>query len=157
MAVDPKTMSNPDALRQLMANAKKLGREDIVLDCQLRLSALAGAKYEDAIEREFWMAVTAAEEFKTAENGKTTRLSRTRQKYDRVGAITCIEDWASSDKVTDGFLILIRAGRPDLTAEAIAIRHSESFSSAAVASARKKLEDHQVDISELRSPAHGKS
>ena len=157
MTADPSALNDPVKLRQLLANAKRLGREDIVLKCQLRVVELAGQSYEDTIEREFWMAVAAAEEFKTAINGKTTKLSRTRQKYSRVGAIACIADWALSSKVTDGFRILIDAERPDLTGEAIAIRHSGSFSEEAVASARRKLEEHGVDISLLGSPTNGKS
>lgn len=157
MAADPDTFNDPEKVRQLLANAKRLGRDDIVLKCQLRLVELAGQNYDEDIEREFWMAVTAAEEFKTAQNGKTTRLSRTRQKYTRVGAVACITDWAVSEKVTEGFRILIDAGRPDLTGEAIAIRHSDRFPQQAVASARKKLEDHGVDISSLGSSTNGKS
>jgi len=48
-------------------------------------------------------------------------------------------------KVTDGFLILMRHGRPDMTGEAIVIRHPDKFSPAAVASAKRKLEEHSVD------------
>jgi len=110
-----------------MANAKRLGHDDYALQIQLRIAGLAGLAFDDAIEREFWTAVSCAEEFKTAENGKTTRLARTRQKHARVGAMQCLTDWALDPKVTEGFRILLAAGRADLTGEAIVIRHKDRF------------------------------
>lgn len=144
--VDPASLSDVTKLRILQKNARSAGEEKLALECLLRIAELAGNDFDDPIEKEFWQAVTCAEEFKTAENGKTTRLSRTRQKYKRVGALQCVADWAEDSKITDGFEILIRAGRPDLTGEAIVLRHPEKFSEGAVAEARKKLLAHDVDL-----------
>jgi hypothetical protein len=142
MAADPKTLTNPRQLRVLADNARRLGRDDIVVECNIRIGELAGQVYDDVLDREFWMAVSCAEEFRSQETGRTSRFSRTRQKYGRVGAKRCLEDWALDNKVTDGFLILLRHGRPDMTGEAIVIRHAAKFSPAAVTSARRKLEAH---------------
>jgi len=143
--INPSDFDDPAKIRGIMANAKRLDRPDLVLKCQLRIAELAGSAYDDEIEREFWRAVTCAEEFKTAENGKTTRLSRTRQKYERDGALGCISHWALNAKTTDGFHILVNAGRPEFTAEAIVIRHSTKFSDDVVSAAKKKLSDHGID------------
>src|SRR5215207_5267371 len=94
MAVDPTTISDPKLLRNLMKNAEKAGRPDLVLQCQIRVAQVAGQAYDDQLEREFWIAVAAAEEIATQKNGRTTRLSRTRQKVKRVGVIQCLIDWA---------------------------------------------------------------
>jgi hypothetical protein len=147
---DPATFNDPDKLRKLAANARRLGETKLALDCQLRIAELAGQKFDDVLEREFWMAVSCAEEFKTEENGRTTRMARTRQKHKRVGALQCLIDWAEDPKVTDGFHILLAAGRPDMTGEAIVVRHPEKFAPETVAMATQKLAAHGVDLSSLK-------
>ena len=51
MAVDPATIDNPKLLRNLMTNAEKAGRADLVLQCQVRLAEIAGRAYDDQLER----------------------------------------------------------------------------------------------------------
>jgi hypothetical protein len=150
VAADPSVINDPARLRKLRANAERLGETALALQCNIRIAELAGQSYDDEIEREFWIAVTCAEEFKTVENGKTTRLSRTRQKYARVGALACITDWALDPKVTEGFRILLAAGRPDLTGEAIALRHPDKFSAETVQAASRKLKEHGVAPDTIR-------
>ena len=142
---DPNTYDDPDKLRNLMANALRLGHEDLVLGCQIRLAELSSQEFDDALEKEFWKAVNIAEEFKTAENGKTTRLSRTRQKYTRDGAKKCVEDLAIRPAITEGFRILADNGRVDLTFEAVLLRHASQFDESAITIAKTKLLDNGVD------------
>jgi hypothetical protein len=144
MFPDLSKFTDPEKLRRLAANAERLGHNDYAAKCRIRIAELAGLQYDNALEREFWEAVTCAEEFKTAENGKTTRLARTRQKHKRVGAHQCLVDWAFDPKTTDGFHILLASGRPDLTAEAIVVRHPDKFPSEAVAAAELKLSANGV-------------
>ena len=147
MDVDPNSLADPKLVRTLLENAKKRGRADIVLKCQVRLAHLEGSKYASQLEREFWTAVSAAEELATLRNGKTTRLSRTRQKAARVGFKQCLEDWAFHKGTADGFDLLVDGGHPDLTGEAIVVRHPDEFSEAAVEAAKKRLLDHGIDLS----------
>lgn len=142
---DPNTFDDPDKLRNLMANALRLGHGDLVLGCQIRLAELGSQQFEDALEKEFWTAVNIAEEFKTAENGKTTRLSRTRQKYNRDGAKKCVQDLATRPAMTEGFRILADNGRVDLTFEAVLLRHANQFDESTVDIAKTKLRDNGVD------------
>lgn len=146
MAVDPQTLTDAKLVRQLMKNADAKGMGDLVLQCQVRIAELAGQEYDDALEREFWRAVTVAEELATKQNGKTTRLSRTRQKAARAGVVQCLIDWALSPKTTQGFQILVEK-HPELTGEAIVVRHPDRFPSEAVESARAKLAAHGVQLS----------
>ena len=145
MAVDPKNLVDPDKVRNLMENARRLGRDDLVLACQVRLGELHGSQYDDVLEREFWIAVCVGEEIRSAETGRTTRFSRTRQKYQRDGARKCIEDLAGRSDVTDGFHILVAGGRPDLTFESVVLRHKSKFSPGLVEIAWRKLVEHGVD------------
>ncbi len=144
MFPDLSKFTDPQKLRTLAANAERLGHSDYAAKCRIRIAELAGQQYDDLLEREFWEAVTCAEEFKTAENGKTTRLSRTRQKHKRVGTHQCLVDWAFDPKTTDGFHILLETGRADLTGEAIVVRHADKFPPEAVASAELKLSAHGI-------------
>lgn len=148
---DPKTFTDPEKLRKLMANAVRLGYDDLAFQCRLRIAELAGAPYDDVLEREFWIAVSTAEEIKTAENGKTTRLARIRQKHRRAGVQKALEDWAIEPATADGFATLVANGRSDLTGEAILLRHEEQFSVDAVNAARKKLMEHGVALGEAIS------
>lgn len=150
MAVDPKSLNDPMKLRTLMENAARLGRGDLALACQMRIAELAGLEHADIVEREFWQAVAIAEEFVSRARGKTVRLSRTRQKEKRVGARQCLEDWALAPGTTDGFRMLLDAGHPELTGEAIVLRHPEEFGQDVIESARRKLVEHGVDLSRLR-------
>lgn len=143
---DPQTFTDPEKLRKLMANAVRLGYEDLAFQCRLRIAELAGATHDDVLEREFWTAVSAAEEIRTAANGKTSRLTQARQKHKRVGAQKVLEDWALDPATTDGFATLVTHNRGDLTGEAIVLRHEDRFSVDAVNAARKKLMDHGVAI-----------
>jgi hypothetical protein len=145
MAVDPDNLTDPNGIKNLLANAKRAGRSDIVLKCQVRLARLEGAKYSTSLEREFWAAVRAAEELATEKNGKTTRLNRTRQKAARVGIKKCLEDWAFHQGTTQGFDILVQGGHPELTGEAIVIRHAPEFSPEAVDAARQRLRANGID------------
>jgi len=149
MAVDPDSLTDPKLIRNLLNNAERLGHPDLVLKCQVRLAKLEGAKYATALEREFWAAVVAAEELATQKNGRTTRLARTRQKVGRVGIKKCLEDWAFQKGKTQGFEILVDGGHPELTGEAIVVRHAAEFSKAVVDAARQTLIDHGIDPSKI--------
>lgn len=132
-----------------MRNADNAGMLDLVLQCQVRIAELAGQGFDDKLEREFWIAVAAAEEIATQRNGRTTRLSRTRQKAKRVGIVQCLLDWALDPSTTQGFAILVDGGHPELTGEAIVIRHASKFPPEAVRAARNKLANHGIDLSSI--------
>jgi hypothetical protein len=133
-----------------MANAERLGRQDLVLACQLRLAEIAGARHSSPLAKEFWTAVAAAEELATHRNGRTTRLSRTRQKVERVGIHRCIADLAGSEKLSLGFQILTEGERPEMTFEAIVLRHPAEFSAQIVETSHRKLRTAGFDPSTLR-------
>ena len=79
------------------------------------------------------------EQLRREEAGKTLRLSRTRQKLNRVGVMKLLEDFAMHKSSTDGFDILIEHSLPELTGEAIVLRHKQHFSDIVVNAARARL------------------
>ena len=148
---DPKSFTDPEKLRKLMANAVRLGYDDLAFGCQLRIAELAGNAHKDAVERAFWTSLTAAEEFRTADNGRSTRLLKVRAKHKRVGAQKVLSDLMMEEGLSDGFDKFIAHGRSDLTGEAIVLQHEDEFSVDVVNAARKKLLDKGVTIADVMS------
>jgi hypothetical protein len=146
---DPKTFTDPEKLRKLMANAVRLGHPDLAFGCQIRIAELAAGTLKDPVERAFITGLTAAEEFRTADNGRTTRLTKIRTKHRRVGAQRVLSDMMLEEPLSDGFAYLVANGRSDLTGEAIVMQHEDEFSVDAVNAARKKLMDNNVEIAEV--------
>lgn len=146
---DPKTFTDPEKLRKLMANAVRLGYPDLAFNCQLRIAELAGAAHKDAVERAFWTSLTAAEEFRTAENKRATRLLKIRAKHKRVGAQKLLADLMMEEGLTDGFDTFVEHGRSDLTGEAIVLQHEDQFDVDVVNAARKKLLERNVAMADV--------
>jgi hypothetical protein len=130
--------SDPVALRQLMANAKRLGREKEYWEAFSRLCVLSGREDRDSLVREFHSTLTAYEELLSEKNQKKTLASRTRQKLARKGVVQCLEDWASQ-KTSDGLELLVANGLFHLTAEYLVVKYAERFSTEAVSAAQSKL------------------
>ena len=145
---DPQTFTDPDKLRKLMANAVRLGYDDLAFGCQMRIAELAGAAHKDAVERAFFTGLVAAEEFRTAANGRSTKLIKIRSKHKRVGAVKVLSDQMMEAEVSDGFDTLVAHKRTDLTAEGIVLAHEDEFSVDVVNAARKKMMDRGVSMSE---------
>jgi hypothetical protein len=98
------------------------------------------------VEHDFWQTIHAFKHVLSEERGKTTRLARTRQKVARVGEVQTLQDWATSAKSTDSFEMLLERNMPELTGEAIVLRHARRFAAEVVAAARQRLETAGVDI-----------
>ena len=143
---DPKTFTDPEKLRKLMANAVRLGYDDLAFGCQMRIAELAGAAQTDVIERAFWTGLVAAEEFRTADNGRATKLTKLRTKHKKFGAVRVLSEQMMEPELSDGFDKLVAHDRSDLTAEAIVLNHEEQFSVDAVNAARRKLMEKGVAV-----------
>lgn len=87
-------------LRQIMANAKSKGRDDVWREAFRRLCALQGLKQDDALSRDFYQTLAAYEELLSQKNGRRTVASRTRQKLKNKGIVQCLEDWATQPNKT---------------------------------------------------------
>lgn len=140
---------DPAKLRQWIANAQREKQKDVEDAAFRRLIAILPKEKPGTVEHDFWCTIHAFEHVLTEERGKTTRLARTRQKVARIGEIETLKDWALSAKRTDGFTMLIDRGMPELTGEAIVLRHAECFDGAVVEAARQRLEEAGVDIEAL--------
>ena len=116
------------ALRNLMVNAKRLGRDDVWWEAFRQICVLEGMDQTDPLHRDFYETLAAYEELLTEKNGKKTLASRTRQKLKNKGVIQCLEDWAVSLTPTEGFELLIQKGLAELTGEYLVLKYPDHFS-----------------------------
>src|SRR5579862_3446418 len=130
MATTKPDLSNEwdkDKLRNWMANARRLGHEDIYRDAFRQLCRIEGREIDDPLASEFACVMRALEEALTEESGRTKRLSRTRQKLGRVGVRQTLTDLALKPKPSTGFLKLIEFKMADMSAEALILKYKDKF------------------------------
>lgn len=143
--------TDAEQLRRLRENAQRVGVATVADAAFKRLLEILPEQAPGSIEHDFWMTIHAFEEILRDERGRTVRLSRTRQKIDRVGVKQTLIDFATSKAPTDGFNMLIERGLPELTGEALILKHSACFDMQVQTAAKQRLEKAGVDTAKLRS------
>jgi hypothetical protein len=143
------TCQSVPELRNWRDNARRHGQAEVEAAAFRRLVSLVPEMQPGSVEHDFWTTINAFELILSDERGKTTRLGRTRQKVGRVGVVATLRDWAMSTKATDGFLMLLERQMPELTGEAIVLRHPALFADEERAAARQRLVDAGVDVERL--------
>ena len=141
---------NPAELESLIKNATRLGNTTVAEAAFRKRIALVPAERPGSVEHDFWQMVQAFEHALSEERGKTTRLSRTRQKAAKVGVVQTLRDWAANSQETSGFRMLLERGMPEFTGEAITLRHREHFAPPVLEAAQQRLTAAGVDLSSLR-------
>ena len=74
-----------NTLRNLMANAKRLNRDDIWREAFRRLCALDGIDQTDPLHRDFYQTLAAYEQLLTEKNGRTTPREPNSAKAEKQG------------------------------------------------------------------------
>lgn len=136
-------------LRRFMANAESEGAAEVRAAAFRRLVEIRPEAAPGTIEHDFWRTIFAFEEVLREERGKTVLLSRTRQKVKRAGVRQTLIDFAMSKRPTEGFTMLLERDMPELTGEAIILRHAAHFDEAVLRVARERLVSAGVDIEKL--------
>ena len=142
--IDMNSLKTPQQARNLMENAKRLGRSDVSQQAFRRLCQLEGKNHTDPIVTGCRGALAALEETFRQKHGKAYKANYTRQKLARVGEIQCLSDWALKKRETEGFKMLVEAGLADQTGEYVVVMNEARFPASVVAAARKRLADHGV-------------
>jgi len=91
------------------------------------------------LEREALRCIYAFEEAKSQLTGKRARAHRTWQSVQRHGILSTVERVVARRTATDGYDALVAAGMADFTFEAVVLKYPNSFSAAAVAQAKSRL------------------
>lgn len=145
-----------DALRRLIRNFKGLEDEAarrVVQTAWRRIAELSAASVgtDDRLETDFWGSLVAFEAMESEARGRTFRFARTRQKAARVGVATTLGDWARG-KPTEGFGMALARGVPELTGEAIILRHASRFPAEVVEAAKRRLQRYRLPHANLADP-----
>ena len=74
---------DPEKLRVIIENARRRGATELADSAFRRLVSILPSEQPGTVEHDFWRTVHTFEHVLTEENGRTTRLSRTRQKVHR--------------------------------------------------------------------------
>lgn len=131
--------TDPEHLRTLMQNAKRMGREDIWRQAFDQLCSLEGATQTEPLDRAFYSTLAAYEQLLTQKNRRATRASRTRLKLKGKGVVACLEDWAKSKEPPESFELLVANGMVEMTGEQLVLTYSDKFTPEAVAGATARL------------------
>ena len=140
-----------EKLRNWMANAKRLGRNDVYQAAFRQLCRVEGRNIEDPLEAEFATVMRALEEALTEESGRTKRLSRTRQKLNRVGVRQTLADLALKPQPSLGFMKLLEFNMADMSAEALILKYRNEFDEEVMAAAERRLAEYDVPIPNARA------
>ena len=130
--------TDPESLKTIIKHAEAQGEKAVKEAAFRKLISIVPETAPGTVEHDFWTTVHAFEFALSEERGRTTKLSRTRQKVARVGIMATLEDWAFG-KQTTGFDMLVERGMPELTGEAIVLRHADKFPEDVTAAARERL------------------
>jgi hypothetical protein len=117
---------DPKKLQALIANASKRGEHKVRHAAELRLYDVLPAAKPGTLEYDVWRSIYALEGALKAERGKTTLLARTRQKIAKDGEHKTVADLVLG-KLSEGFRMLLDRDMPELTFEAVALRHAQDF------------------------------
>jgi hypothetical protein len=128
--------TDPKALRQLAQNAASTS-SNVERAALRRLAHIAPQHAPGTVPHACWSMVHAVEELRRRAGRKVWRMNRMRRKIEKDGEVAALEYCALRE--TEGFSEVLAYGVPELTAEAIVIRHSDAFSKEAVAAARERL------------------
>lgn len=132
--------ADPEKLRQIAANAQKQGNEEVREAARRRLYEVLPVEKPGTLEYEVWQSIHALEDTLSDERDKTTRLARTRQKIKRDGEVRTVADLIMK-RASNGFHMLIERNLPELTFEAVALRHPDRFESYVLEAALVRLQE----------------
>lgn len=144
-------MTDPEGLRNLMANAARLGVEPVRDAAFRRLAAIQSDGAEGSVENAVWQMIHAVEQIKREEAGKTIRLSYLRRDIQKVGEAAAIGKIVAKPGPSERFDELMARALPGYTAEAIVLAHPDAFDDATRVAATARLTEAGVDPATLRT------
>ena len=144
---------DPKKLWTQIENAEK-EKNAVIADAAFRqlISLVPDGVKEGTAEYDFWRSINALEFRLSKENRKTTRLSKTRQKIERVGEIETLKELALRKAPAEGFEMMLKRNMVEFAAEAVILRHPKTFGEEVCSAARERLTSAGIDISEALKP-----
>lgn len=146
------TLDDPAKLRALIANAKRHERPAVLNAAFHRLATVQSEGEEGSAEFDMWSTIHAIEEIKRQDAGKTIRLSYLRRDIEKIGMVPAMDKLVSKAGASERFDELIEKGHPELTAEAVVLRHPARFSDDAVQRSNERLTGVGIDPTAYAAP-----
>ena len=143
---------DPAKLRIFMKNAKRQRTDEIHELAYHRLLAILPLEQSGevgTVPYEIWRSIHALEDVLTREQGKTARLSRTRQAIGRKGEMRTLIDLIRKPKPSEGFCMLLERDMMEYSFEAIVLRYPDHFDAEVEEAARERLMNAGVDPAKL--------
>lgn len=137
--------SDPKKLEQMIRNARDQGEAEVERAAMLRLYEVKPEARPGPLEHDVWRSIFALEGALTGERARTTLLNRTRPKIKREGEAATVADLVLKKVASEGFDMLIERGMPELTFEAVALRHPGRFDEEVREAAVRRLSGAGVD------------
>ncbi len=136
------TFTDKAELTKLMANAKKLGNEDIYNQAFRRRCQLEGLNVEDPLYARFLEVLGAYEGLLEEKHGRRQPAGRTRQKVAKSGIEQCLIDWTLDSKESDAFVLLSGRNMLELTGEYLVTQFPDRFEKHVVDAANARLDKY---------------
>ena len=130
-------------LTRLMANAKRLGNDQVYNEAFRRRCELEGADIDDPLHARFMEVLAAYEGLLEEKHGRRQPAGRTRQKMAKAGIEQCLIDWSLDTKESDAFQLLSARGMLELTGEFVVTQFPERFDRQVVEAAKARLERYR--------------
>ncbi len=143
------TTEEPKKLRVMITTARNVGADDVAEAATQRLYVLEPQEDPASMEHDFFQTMTALELVLSEERGKLVRLSPTRQRVAREGVAQVLQSLALEDEPDERYTMLLERGLPELTTEAVILRHRDRFSTDAFKAAKERLINSGVSMRDL--------
>jgi hypothetical protein len=149
------TLTDPVKLQNMIANARRRKAPQVEAAAFQRLCFIQSEATPGTVEHDVWQSIHALEEMLREERGKTVRLSRTRQKIARHGEAKTASDLTLKPEASAGFADLIDRKHPELTFEAVVLRHPGTFDEDTLRAARARLQNAGLDPNDFETSVEG--
>ncbi|MBR0867294.1 hypothetical protein [Bradyrhizobium diazoefficiens] len=144
--IDVSKLATVQQCRNLMGNAKRLGREDVRRAALRRCVQLQAPTDTDPVVGGFGGMLVALEEVFLQRYGRALKANRTRAKAKAAGIMTVLTDWARGRGQGSGFEMLVEEGLGDYTGEYVVAVNPARFGADAVFATRSKLAANGVAL-----------
>jgi hypothetical protein len=139
----------PKKLRSMLAQAKASGIDVLEKAAFARLIELDPAEEPGSLEHDFVTSADAFERALTEAAGHSVKISPLRQKAAREGVSQVVLEQVQAADISDDTRARLDHGLPELTAEALVLRHPSRFGADTRNAARTRLVDAGVNMRDL--------
>jgi hypothetical protein len=136
--------AEPALLRRWIKNAEKAGSAAVERAARLRLYEVLPSASPGTLEYDVWQSIYALEDLEGRKKGKTVRLQRTRNMLKERKEAGTVAHLVLKRSASAGFRMLLDYELPELTFEALVLKHRERFDAHVIEAARDRLSSEGV-------------